>query len=675
MIEIPEILDHIATYLDADSFFACVSVCRQWKDLFTPHLWREVDPSNRKEYIRNLTVVDNGQLLASLDSDLTGLHSLTLKRVGGSYWLKETEFFDDGTSNNMDGNVMFSQACKTRPWDDLIPIYTFTGTDLGEATQGRASWLLVLNNPDLRQLIIDRSWGSYSFKTTWVFGFAGTNRAICKRSATVLSETLSKMTLLQHIEIGLCADDYLLTNLVTILPNLTSFVHSGDAEFDPQVIMSQLPHQALKQLVFKKAITVKQLRAIATVFPVLVHLSAERFGSHHLRSRNNLDSDGNLVPSMEVLEWKTLESLKVTGTTFDANGVLDAHIRLPRVVRLDKGAHNIYNPAKLQHVLSTFPALLRLECSSKYVGEVTFINKVFTQTHPVQELLLRKVGFAARNVKFMFLQMPFLVHLEMDCFEFEGETVLELVRTYKKLERLRFDLQDDSSRAMVDILNECPATLKSCRGQGHVVLAEDVVNFADWSSCTGLEELDIEIVGVAGLNKKQQALLSYLWKLDRAWFEEHMNPKTTLPEDEEIEAAAVEAAVEQARARALKLGHTLTPNEAEALHHRQSLYCLQRATYKRLGRLTQLRELNFYPGEYWEFAEYAWVGRSFTLDHTLLAGLAGLADLVHLEVIRFMGPAPRSGEADLAWMLRHWSMEVVIVSDQIHFVKAKSPCC
>ncbi|KAF9132693.1 hypothetical protein BGW39_011556 [Mortierella sp. 14UC] len=701
MIVIPEILDHIATYLDADSLFVCVFVCCQWKDLFTPYLWRTVDPSvsphsqifacdgnqfqrqrwistllqNHKEHIRDMTIIDNGLLLASLDNNLMELHSLTLKRIGEFLWMKETEFFDEefasNSNNNMDGDGVFSSALNTCTWKAAIPSFAFRAANWEEATQGEASWLLVQNNPGLRKLVFDRSWGTYTFETTWVLNITRTVEIIHPRSAAVLSETLSRMSLLQHVEIGLCADDHLLTYLATVLPYLKSFVHPRNVEFDPQAIISQPPHKALKRLVFRKSITMRQLRAVAVAFPALVYLSVERISDHYPRLQHNTDSNGNLTTPMDVLEWKFLESFDITGAWFDLNGVLDARIRLPKILRLDKGVHNIYPSIMFQQVLSTFPALLRLDYSGKHVRETTFIDKAFAHAHPVQELLLRKTGFQTCDVQSIFLRMPFLVHLEMDCFEFDGETVLELVRTYRKLERLQFDLREGCSRAMVDILNECPATLKTCRGDGHVVYAADVVEFAEWSSCTGLEELDIEIVGVPGLTKEQEAMLDNLWSLDPAWFEETMNAETAMPEDEEVAGVVVEAAVEQARKRALELGHTLTANEAEALHDRQFLHCLQRATYKRLGRLTQLRELNFHPGEYWELAEYAWTDRLFTLEHTLLAGFAGLASLVHLEAIRFMGPDFRAGEMDLDWMTKQWSMEKHIVNGQTHLMKAK----
>jgi hypothetical protein len=102
------------------------------------------------------------------------------------------------------------------------------------------------------------------------------------------------------------------------------------------------------------------------------------------------------------------------------------------------------------------------------------------------------------------------VHLEIGRFDFDGETILEVIRTYRKLERLQFNLEEGWSRAMVDILNECPATLKTCFGEGHVVYAADVLEFAEWSFCTGLGELDIEIVDVPGLNKKQKIQLRNL---------------------------------------------------------------------------------------------------------------------------------------------------------------------
>ncbi|KAG0377541.1 hypothetical protein BGX24_005924 [Mortierella sp. AD032] len=611
MIVIPEILDHITTYLDADSVFACVSVCQQWRDLFMPHLWRTVDigatPHCRifacggnqrqryrwistlflkyKKHICDLTVTNHGELLASLDSNPTELHSLTLKRIAVNS-VSFMEAYDTERSVDeryRDGKGEYSLVLNTCPWKDAIPREAFDQDYSGEAALTRGSWLLVRNNPNLRRVAFDSTWGALSFKITQ--GFFGYPCLMQPESVSCLTEILSMLQSLQHLEIGSRADDYLFTNLATILPNLESFVYSAPACFMPWDILMQ-PHRALKRLVFKERISTEQLRAIAVALPVLIQLSfPEAFNliEGFINMTGNNHRNG---PDMrKALECKLLECFDITDRCADLNGVLGTLIRFP-------------------------------------------------------------------------------IDLEVHSYEFNGETLLELARTYRKLERLQIDLQDDYSWAMVDFLNECPATLRAFRGNGHIALVADVLGRAEWSSCTGLEELDMEIVGIFRLTKEQEALLDNLWKIDPSWFEATMNSEATMADKE----AAETGAVEQARERALQLGHTLTTAEAIALQHRQMMYWTQREIYRRLGQLTQLREIDFFPGEYWEPDGYPWMGHPCTLEHTLMSGFAELAGLAHLETIRFSGLDFGAGEADLEWMMKQWSMKKSVVNGRTHLM-------
>ncbi|KAG0278633.1 hypothetical protein BGZ95_003537 [Linnemannia exigua] len=690
MIVIPEILDHIAIYVDADSAIACVPVCRQWRDLFTPYLWRTVDTGasphcqifacggnqrqrhrwisalfqKYKRHIRNLTITNHGELLASLENDLTELHSLTLKRSIVNR-VPFVDAYDDERSvdeSYRDDNGFYSSVLHTRPWELAIPREAFDQGYSGEAALTRGSWLLVQNNLNLRRIAFDSTWGALSFKNTP--SFFGYPSLMQSEGVSFLTGILSILPSLQHLEIGSHADDYLFANLATILPNLESFVYSSPTCFMPWEILI-LPHRALKRLVFKKRISTEQLRAIAVALPSLIQLSFpelhNREGFTNMTGNNRRDG-----PVMaDALECKLLESLDITARRCDLNGVLGALIRFPRIKQLDKGVNNLHLSIRFQQVLWSFPSLLRLECSAKSMQKIIFTNYGVFE-HPVQELVLRNIGFVANQIQSMFLRLPFLVDLEVHIYEFNGETLLELARTYRMLERLQIDLQDDCSWAMVDFLNTCPPTLKTFRGNGHIALVADVLERAEWSSCTGLEELDIEIFGIFRLTNEQEALLDNLWKLDPSWFEATMNAEAAMADEE----AAETGAVEQALKRVVQLGHTMTAAEATALQHRQMMYWTQREIYKRLGQLTQLREIDFFPGEFWEPDGYPWMGHPCTLEHTLLSGISELAGLVHLEAIRFNGPDFGAGEADLEWMMKQWSMTKSVVNGRTHLIKA-----
>lgn len=64
----------------------------------------------------------------------------------------------------------------------------------------------------------------------------------------------------------------------------------------------------------------------------------------------------------------------------------------------------------------------------------------------------------------------------------------------------------------MEILAEFPGTLKSCRGRKHIVLATDLVDSQEWVCEGSLEELDIEVLGIHRLTRRQEETLDALWR-------------------------------------------------------------------------------------------------------------------------------------------------------------------
>lgn len=87
-MDIPEIRFHIVHYLHANQLKACVRVSKAWNDLFTPHLYNEVNEENSKSssleryctHIRKLDLELNNPVLKSLlEWPVTGIQELKLK--------------------------------------------------------------------------------------------------------------------------------------------------------------------------------------------------------------------------------------------------------------------------------------------------------------------------------------------------------------------------------------------------------------------------------------------------------------------------------------------------------------------------------------------------------------------------------------------------------------------
>ncbi|KAF9132692.1 hypothetical protein BGW39_011555 [Mortierella sp. 14UC] len=676
MITIPEVLDHIASFLDADSCFACISVCRQWKEVFTPHLWRSIDPDasphcrifscrgnkverqrwianllrTYKKYIRDLTVTDAAVLLWALDNDVRDLRSLTMEYSTSIFWcLEGLTGLDD---NDRGSKRVAESAIQSHSCDTVIPRSAFGDDEDDEKIQlTRATWLLVSRNSGLRCLAFDFAWC-----VDWIETHLSDDPEyealpiLHPRSIGCLPEILSRLPWLRHIEIGIGADDYLLTQLATVIPNLESFIHSDLVKFDPQAIALQPPHRALKRLVFCSAISSKQLRAIVLAFPEMQHLEVRNVETEN---KGNISNDGNdeleEAAGAEVLECSLLTALVVNDEAINFPGIFNSLVRFPRITGLSWYV-GITGLDMIRQVLWIFPALQRVDTVDLDSREITFGGEMIEgdNVYLIQELFICNRLYQA-NKDMAFFTMPFLVVLEMHGCTLDGSSLAQINKTCRALQQLWFDLDTGCSREMLDLLADGPAMLRSCRGGEHIVLAKDLIRSAEWS-CTGLKELDITIAGVVRMTKNQERLVNNMRKLDPDWFK-MMALNTTDPEVEEER--------KQVCKRMRKLGHQLRYDEVKALEQRQNSNWMQRKIYQRLGRLTQLNELSL--GKVME--KCTWRTYSVKVPETndtpefnLESGLAELASLAHLKELNFFGMSHRIGEQDLEWMHNQWSV-------------------
>ncbi|KAF9910652.1 hypothetical protein EC991_005958 [Linnemannia zychae] len=291
---------------------------------------------------------------------------------------------------------------------------------------------------------------------------------------------------------------------------------------------------------------------------------------------------------------------------------LDSQIRFPNVTKL-VGRLDVVAPWMVREALWAFPQVETLECYSRESGKIGFADADYT-VHPIRALVLHHMGFPShlQGMQDVSIRMPFLVKLEIHDFDLDRDMLLNLISIYRNLERLQFDLVDDegSSRAMADFLRECPTTLKSCRGRRHVVLAEDMIREEEgevevWG-CVGLEELDIEILGLPRLTEEQRMLLKDLDTrvqcdngdgvpiADREDGQLERIVGTELGEYDEEEKLIRARMQELWRQRQHnQCRRQLTTEEIDALEQLQTSYFVQQKVYRRLGRLTRLRKIGF----------------------------------------------------------------------------------
>ncbi|KAG0063472.1 hypothetical protein BGZ89_009845 [Linnemannia elongata] len=310
-----------------------------------------------------------------------------------------------------------------------------------------------------------------------------------------------------------------------------------------------------------------------------------------------------------------------------------------------------------------FPAVTRIECSSQGWGKISFTDSLGGDDYnieqlPIQELALRNfIGIASlQDAESLFFRMPHLVDVEISGYELDAAAVLEIVRNCRRLRHVWFDLKkpDDyyeeeggtslAFQVMVDILVECPETLKSLRGRRHIVLAQDLIESQEWG-CKGVEELDIEIFGIPRLTKGQEEALDAL---------SYFGPDTIAKQ--QLLQKDVDTA-EQIRDRLQQFGHghELTSVEIEALDRRLVSYAIQRKVYQRLGELTQLKRLTF--GRQVDFITRVAPARLDTLEFSLASGLAELGALRHLREVEFFGIDLLMEEREMEWVKQMWGLK------------------
>ncbi|KAF8940600.1 hypothetical protein BGZ47_007694 [Haplosporangium gracile] len=429
MIVLPEILENIAPYLDAESHLACASVYRDWRkssaDIYGHH-------------IRHLTVTNNAALLAALDSNLTDLLSLTMQTFPNT-----SDTLSEGFSKSLIGDNPFASGSGASRWKTMVSREMFASHyRRSETACTRASWLLVLENPGLQHLVFEWNWHILCLEVNW--GADKYRKSVPPPELMAkgfLDRVFGRLTSVRHVNIGFYIDNYLLSNLPTLCPT---------------------SHQ------------IEQLRACVVAFPNLRHFSILRFKNDkdgYIGDDDGAENGGvNMETPTNVLEYPSLESFAFTSYRSHTTKLLNSQVRFPRTKKM-----RLY---------------------SKIVGPISEFASA--EEEDKEEIVIHSIRVLA----------------------------LQSAEVY--MPRMHAIIEDDGHE-MVDLLIEDTIGLKTCEGSDHVVLAEDLIERAEWS-CVGLEKLDIEVFDVPRPTRDQEKLLDKLWSLDPLWLKAATDGATTVGE-------------------------------------------------------------------------------------------------------------------------------------------------
>ncbi|KAF9539021.1 hypothetical protein EC957_005850 [Mortierella hygrophila] len=291
-------------------------------------------------------------LNAALKANLTALQSLTFSNLDLS-WLCM-----NGKEYDLDRELL---SPIPNEWETLVPRSTFWShaRNTRVLNQTMAVSAFVLSNPGLQRLAFNSVLPLDNFAiaittTSYPLRFVYN---LTPASESFLTSTFSTLTKIRHLDIGMHADDYLFSNMGTLLPTLWSFVHSGRTEFDYRTLALSIPHSNLRSLAFTKgSISHQQLRSIVLAFLALRDLSPYGYNV-------KWTPDTPHLPTFEHHSFHTLSTLIAK----DLPAIETARVRFPNIRTACIKAGNVEKPTAIFQQLSTiFPAMECLEARRVY---------------------------------------------------------------------------------------------------------------------------------------------------------------------------------------------------------------------------------------------------------------------------------------------------------------------
>ncbi|KAG0211378.1 phosphatidylinositol-3,5-bisphosphate 5-phosphatase [Mortierella sp. NVP41] len=606
------------------------------KLLELPHL-------THAHHTRHLVISKQWLLLAAISSNITNLDSLTVGRFDEDLPYEKSlldqapsavtvpaTIFESDNKNPSNNNIFdtidsddLSECGDLIEGEDLsnnedLPDSAIDLLEQRRTIRSQLCWQLVFNNPQLHSIDFQDTTSATSLKP-----FKSTPAD--PETESYLVGALSSLTQVRRFTLG--PDRFLLPRLGVLFPRIISFnCRLGRyTELDQSVINACA---TIRTLTIDNTLKASHLRSILKEF---TGLQAFYFDG----GVEATDTPDDIVhnTSLQILKTTLFEYFIWTRIQLDGLKTLELPGALYRQVR---------------QALNRLPALQILELS-KYdslglsTGEED--PNIPTQGWPVRVFKCRRSREGATLAN-LVRSMPHLTHLDLG-----GVTVglvAELSRSCRNLIGVRFDIKEECYEAMNQLFVGCPG-LTHCSGEGHAVLATDLIREPHWT-CLGLQYLDCAIRGVSRLSPSQEHVL------DRMRHESRTEPAT----DE----------------------------ERKAFERRTHSLSVQRQIYQRLACFTDLRHLaleftNIAIGSpHKRFASQFDDGVYFrdlgskvgfipdTLELSLESGLSELATLSRLRSIKFRSLDYRIGMRDLNWMVDTWPLERIVGLQGVYFLRS-----
>ncbi|KAF8946861.1 hypothetical protein BGZ47_011100 [Haplosporangium gracile] len=653
MVLLPEIFSHVGRYLSPMSCLACVLVCREWRDIFTPCLWSEIDTAaepwqsilrsvplkalpdllfKHRAWIRHLEAHKDVFVRVALKANINSLRSLTVSAPRHTF--TSPSRLDDDPIDYL------AVIASDKLWSEhiaemLLETNLEIREHLNRTYKTLAVWRLVLKNPGLHCLTFNNTssrghmdWRDVPLipaKESLLISVLSRVVGYIRADTIPTQQHLRSLTFKQSITASqLCS-------IVVAFPMLLCLsMRRITTDFGPEALLPS--HLYLRTLTFDYTITASQLRAILIAFPVLRSLSVARTAHDNGCACGGGNNWGVGCTRWSMLEHPCLETLSVHSVSL----ILAANVRFPQVRHLKCAAFSLSTVYLIQKALQPFPALDRL----KVLGAWQMVDPEISEEdgpgcefmpYPLTTIICSEcTQFAANTLALWF---HFVVSLDLGTIT--TKVLVAITTTCGALEYARFELKEKCCEELCLFLAAC-SRLKECLGCGHVVLPEDLIDGPEWN-CMALEKLDIDILASDLLNSSNQAELNLMCREDR------FMPKTF--------------------------------TEKIALEHQENSYSIQKLVHAKLARHKSLLEIKFGPGGNPDArcATTTLKEPTLTRQHDLIlrgfnfswaSGFGQVASLPKLQLIEISGTFAvyTMWEYRQQWMLNGWKIECSSVS-------------
>ncbi|KAF9092900.1 hypothetical protein BGX23_003832 [Mortierella sp. AD031] len=399
----------------------------------------------------------------------------------------------------------------------------------------RACWMLVIRNPGLQSL----HWSS------------GVMTDLDPKSEEFMIKCLSRLKELRELEVKGQLQEVVITRLgPQFLPQVSTLHYSNNSGLSTEYLRATT-NTTVSSLRIDHCVDTSHFRALLQAFPMLEDLV--------------IYGVDRVLPSKDaVIVHHNLKRLSI-GIIY---GLLKVRVQFPLLDTIH--LHLIEDGfRRLESLLNQFPRLEHLIADNfmmagglRTYGSDEDVDKAKDKDSiewPLKTLDILRSRDSLPTISGLLGRMPHLVRLELGWIPAEAVRVISQTCS-STLEHVRFSLHKPCFEEMNQLLISC-SKLKTCRGLGLVVRAEDMIREPFWP-CLGLEELDLVVHGVPRLTRQQELFLETR-KAQEPRYDDYHDGDRSDDEDKEYakivekqqESELVKAKVDQQLARLIHLRH------------------------------------------------------------------------------------------------------------------------